>query len=252
MTYCTPITDADLHAYVDGQLSPTRQKEIEEYLASHPEDAARVKDYQRVNEGLQQLYNPVLEEPIPAQLTVRPSRKLLRVAAISAWLSIGAVIGWSLNTPTVMVQLAGGPVQQDLVKPAAFAHEIYSVEVHHPVEVTADHEQHLVKWLSKRLHTEIHAPSLVGHGFKLIGGRLLPSTNRMAAQFMYEREDGMRLTMYARRGAWKNNETSFRIGQEGSLTIFYWIDGPMGYALVGELNRDELMKISNTIYQQIR
>ena len=33
-----PITEADLHAWVDGQLGVERSKEIEAYLAQHPDD----------------------------------------------------------------------------------------------------------------------------------------------------------------------------------------------------------------------
>jgi anti-sigma factor RsiW len=150
------------------------------------------------------------------------------------------------------VQLAAGPILQDLVQPAAFAHTVYTTDVRHPVEVTADKEQHLVSWLSKRLHTDIAAPNLAGQGYRLIGGRLLPSTNRMAAQFMYEQGDGTRVTLYVRRGVWDNSTTSFRFDTKDKLGVFYWIDGPLGYALTGELSRAELLALSETIYDQLQ
>ncbi|WP_448203782.1 anti-sigma factor family protein [Azospirillum sp. sgz302134] len=37
-----PISDIDLNAYVDGELDAARRIEVEAYLASHPEAAARV------------------------------------------------------------------------------------------------------------------------------------------------------------------------------------------------------------------
>ena len=37
-----PITEDDLHAYVDDQLDATRRIEVEEHLAHNPEAAARV------------------------------------------------------------------------------------------------------------------------------------------------------------------------------------------------------------------
>ena len=38
-----PITETDLHAFVDGQLEVTRRIEVEDYLAGHPEVAALVR-----------------------------------------------------------------------------------------------------------------------------------------------------------------------------------------------------------------
>ena len=37
-----PITETDLHAFIDGQLDVARRIEVEDYLAKHPDAAARV------------------------------------------------------------------------------------------------------------------------------------------------------------------------------------------------------------------
>lgn len=253
MTYNTPITDADLHAYVDDQLAPSRRKEVEVYLQEHPEALLVIEEYRRINTGLHALFDPVLEEPVPPQLAVaRPRRwQMLRVAAIAAWVSIGGVIGWVLHPAATTQTIAVSAVHEDLIRPAAFAHAIYSVEVKHPVEVSADQEAHLVAWLSKRLHTEVRAPDLSSQGLILVGGRLLPSTNRMAAQFMYERNDGIRITLYTRQGVWDNEATSFRFERIANTGVFYWIDGPLGYALVGDLERKELLAVSELVYQHL-
>ena len=253
MTYRTPVTEADLHAYVDGELSTQRRHEVEEHLLSHPKARAELEDYRRINQGLHQVFDPVLDEALPAQLVVQPMRRarMLRVAAVAAWMMLGGSVGWLLHSVTTPTSIVTAPLQQDLVKPAAFAHAIYSTEIRHPVEVSADHEQHLVAWLSKRLNTELQAPNLAMEGYTLVGGRLLPSTDRMAAQFMYERKDGLRVTLYVRHGVWDNQATSFRSAYEGNLGVFYWIDGPLGYALVGELNHNDLLALSEVIYQQL-
>jgi len=141
-------------------------------------------------------------------------------------------------------------MERDLVRPAAFAHTVYAPEVRHPVEVPGEQEAHLVAWLSKRLHSDVRAPNLSERGFALVGGRLLPSTDRMAAQFMYERGDGRRVTLYLRRGPWNDEGTSFRYAHQDGVGVFYWIDGSMGHALVGELSRAELLSLSQAVYEQ--
>jgi anti-sigma factor RsiW len=256
MTNNTPITESDIHAYVDGELSATRHSEVENHLHTHPEDAHAAKEYREMNQALKQLYDPVLEETVPPHLLPHaPRRRLWAIAAAITWLTIGGVIGWGLH-PELALQVAEAPRQWDLletnlVQPAAFAHAVYSPEVHHPVEVSAKDEQHLVSWLSKRLHADIQAPNLSPQGYRLVGGRLLPSTNRMAAQFMYERIDGQRATLYVRHGAWENDATAFHFEREGTLGVFYWIDGSLGYALIGDLDRSELHRLSVAVYEQL-
>jgi len=127
-------------------------------------------------------------------------------------------------------------------------------EVRHPVEVTAAEEQHLVAWLSKRLDAPLRAPSLVSHGYQLLGGRLLPPTSRHdpapLALLMYENAQGRRLSLLVKREA-NNAETSFRFSEDQGARVFYWIDGPFGYALAGDIDRDELQQIARSVYRQL-
>jgi anti-sigma factor RsiW len=122
-------------------------------------------------------------------------------------------------------------------------------EVRHPVEVRAD-EEHLIRWLTRRVGAPIRAPSLAEQGWKLMGGRLLPDIDVPAAQFMYEDGRGRRLTLYIRKETGLNN-TSFQFAERDGFGSFYWIDKPLAYALAGRLERDELMSLANTVYAQL-
>lgn len=252
MTYNTPITDADLHAYVDEQLAPGRRKEVEHYLSLHPEAMALTEEYRRMNQGLHELFDPVLDEPVPAQLAVSPVPRgsVYRVAAVVAWMAIGGVIGWILHPPASHRQQQ--VVENALVQPAAYAHAVYSVEVKHPVEVSAEHEKHLVAWLSRRLQANVQAPDLQQQGFHLVGGRLLPSNQQLAAQFMYERSDGRRITLYIRHGTWEPADTSFRYAHIDRQSVFYWTEGTLGYALVGDLQRNDMLSVSEAVYHHLQ
>lgn len=258
----TNITDLDIHAYVDNQIDPKRRSEVEAYLKTHPDAAALVEDYRLLSQSIQDLYDPVLDD-IPNKLILSPRTKqapkprwLIQAAAVFAWVALGSVIGWNAHSPYLPLtqltnrQLVDGQ-ERDLVRPASFAHAIYTTETKHPVEVGADQSQHLQDWLSKRMHTNIKAPDLNSSGFRLIGGRLLPSTDRMAAQFMYQRDDGNRITLYIRRGAWDSDQTTFHYSNQGGISVLYWIEGEMGYALSGEIMRTELFELSEEVRKQI-
>ena len=197
------ISDNDLHRYVDGELSPERAEQIAAYLEQHPEDAQRVADYQRLNAGLRQAHNDILNsghvETLPSG---EPSSKpILRQFGIAAsWLAIGISIGWGIQSNRTAEIIASNTsreatLQQQLVRPARLSYATYTPEVLHPVEVNAEQQQHLAGWLTKRLGKAVIIPDLSGTGFSLLGGRLLPGEDTPAAMFMYENATGQRITL---------------------------------------------------------
>jgi len=246
MTNAPLISEDELHAYVDGHLAPERRKAVDLYLAEHPDDAIRVRDWQLQREGLRSLFNPVLAEPIPA--TMRVERRFgfnatAQAAGILVAILLGGILGWTIR---------GGdsaPTLPELPRQAALAHVVYSPEIIHPVEVSAREEAHLVSWLSKRLGATVRAPDLAQSGFELMGGRLLPGETGPAAQLMYQNARGSRLTLYVRHADRDSGETAFRYAQEGNISVFYWVDGPFGYALSGEINRQDLLKNAERVYR---
>jgi anti-sigma factor RsiW len=263
----SPITEADLHAFVDQQLTPVRHAEVEQYLAARPDEAQRVQDWRQQNELLRGLLAAVLDEPLPLRLPLRrhstplPWRALaagLVIAAVSAgtaWFARGAIDG-----PASRSGLARGgsaaPAGEltGFAHRAAIAHAVYTPDARRPVEVGADQEQQLVTWLSRRLGTPVKAPSLGGIGYALIGGRLLPGESGPVAQFMYQDGAAQRLTLYVTREAPKaagQAQTAFRFGQEGPVNVFYWVDRNFGYAISSSAERQELMRVAQEVYRQL-
>lgn len=249
-----PITEADLHGYADGRLDDERRSAVEAWLAARPEEAERVADYRRLGEAVRGTYDPVLSEPVPERL-LRASRRIRQVrhyAAVAVWVALGIAIGlmagWQLHERRLPAADAGAAMAHR----AAIAHATYSPEVRHPVEVGADQEAHLVAWLSKRVGTPLRAPKLEAVGYSLVGGRLLPGESGPVAHFMYQCNQGTRVTLYVRTEAANNRETAFRYAKEGNVRVFYWIDRKLGYALSsGDISKDELFKVANAVYQQL-
>jgi anti-sigma factor RsiW len=249
------IPPGDLHKLADGQLEPARATELQAGLAGGP-DARAVDDYQRINAGLHALFDPVLAEPVPERLRRRPAarwsrspwlRRATQAAAALLLLVVGAAGGWYARDTMVTTRQE----QNAMVRPAVRAHNIYVAERRHPVEVRAD-EEHLVRWLSNRLRMPLKTPDLQPLGFKLMGGRLLPTERGVACQFMYEDAQGRRLTLYIRNDLPGNRETAFQFGQdEGGVGVFYWIDGSKGYAITGQMTREDLLGLARKVYDQL-
>lgn len=244
-------TEAELNAYLDGELGPEAAAAVERHLALEGDDARRIADYREIGEALHALYDPVMAEPVPARLTQATERKrpaaldwTIRIAAALVLLVVGGAGGWMLNRT-----IAGGEMAQvAFTRKAIDAHRLYSVEVRHPVEVVAEDEAHMSSWLSRRLGKDLKPPALGGAGFKLVGGRLLPADGKPAAQFMYENAGGQRLTLFFAVAA-GGGDSSYRYVQDGStLSLFWYIDG-FACALTGEFEQKDLMAFAREIYR---
>ena len=259
-----PISEDELQAYVDSALPEARRGEVADYLAAHPEESERVRSYQAQKQALRALFNPVLDEPLPEKLCVLSSPPVAKASSpksgflarwslerIAASVLIGAIsglAGWLAHgqyTPERMARLTPLSYQ------AAVAHAVFSPDVRRPVEVSAEHEDQLVAWLSKRMGTPVRPPKLGALGYELIGGRLLPGNVGPVAQFMYGDASGQRLTLFLSTENVSNQETAFRFAQEGKVNVFYWIDGTFGYALSASIDKDELARVATAVYDQI-
>ncbi|HYD59700.1 MAG TPA: anti-sigma factor [Noviherbaspirillum sp.] len=244
-----PISEQDLHAYVDNQLDAGRRAQVEAYLAVHPEAAALVEDMRQQNRLLHETYDAVLNEPIPIGMGTPLQRRRFPVAwaASVAALAIGLVAGWGAHG-----MLQPEPAPMVFAERALRAHILYASEKRHPVEVPGDQEAHLVAWLSKRLDAPIRAPALHAHGFSLLGGRLLPGDDGPLAQLMYESADGERLTLIVRRATRDTGDTRFQVLEQNGNSVFYWVDRDYGYALSGSIGRNRMMDVARAVDAQLR
>lgn len=261
-----PISEADLHAYVDGQLSAVRLAEVESYLQSNPTEQEKVSAWRKQNADLHALFDAVVDEPVPARL-LKPTaiaanqpvwgwRHLVAGVAIAF---VSASSGWWLHArsdaSTVLslaeVQKNGIHGAAGFAHQAAVAHLVYSPDVRRPVEVGAEQEEQLVAWLSRRMGSPMRAPKLGKLSYELVGGRLLPGGTGPVAQFMYQDATGQRLTLYVSNDQVQNKDTGFKFLQDGKINVFYWVDGKFGYALSGSVSKTELARISNAVYEQL-
>jgi len=235
-------SDDDLTLLRHGTAA--QRAELAALAAADPGVAARLAEWDRQDAALRTLYPPVADEPLPerlrAALTEAPRSRLWPAAAAAAvLLALGFAGGWFAGR-------IAGPAGGDLAQAALRSHATYVVETAHPVEVAADEEAHLIRWLSKRLGQELRAPDLAAEGFRLIGGRLLPGDAGPAALLMYEDALGRRLSLYLTRA--EGSPEDLRFAEAPGAQAFWWIDGNLGCALVGDLPRDTLRRLAIAAY----
>jgi anti-sigma factor RsiW len=180
-------------------------------------------------------------------------------AAAGALFVLGGVVGgalswqWQEKTALARARATAGTVaaaqaSQGWLQRAAFAHSVYTPEPRHAVEVKAQ-EEHLARWLTRRIEAPVKLFDLRAMGFELVGGRLLPDGPGKSAQLMYQDANGKRATVYLRKPE-PGTDTAFRYEQQGKLGMFYWVDEKTGFALVGELPKEQLLAMAKSIYDQ--
>src|ERR1700758_2684335 len=70
------VSEDELHAYVDGELPAARRGVVEAWLATHPDDAARVAAWRSQAELIRARYGGAAEEKLARRLeTARPARR---------------------------------------------------------------------------------------------------------------------------------------------------------------------------------
>jgi anti-sigma factor RsiW len=246
----TPVTEDELHVYVDGELPADRREAIETWLPQHPDDAARVAAWRAQAEAIHALYGAVINEPVPDRLTLnritrsRRSWGTIAAAAAVAAFFIGGVAGWMARGASA----AAPNTVEVFTADALGAHKLYISEVRHPIEVKAE-EDHLLPWLSRRVGTTLRAPDLGAFDLKLLGGRLLPGVDGPAALFMYEGANGERFTIYCSRV--DASRTAFRYDATGNFGAVHWVEGSYGWALSGPKDKDKLKSIASAAYNQL-
>jgi anti-sigma factor RsiW len=245
-----PVTEDELHAFVDGELPADRRAAVEAWLAAHAEDAARVAVWRAQGDAIRARYGAVADEPVPARFDLdrlaRGERKWTRLAAAAAVLAflVGGGAGWLGRG-----FWEGSPSAKAVTAEAVDAHRLYVVEVRHPVEVPGSDATHLSQWLSRRVGYALKAPDLDTIGLKLVGGRLLPSlTGTAAAFFMYEGASGERFTIYCRRTP--APESALRYRAAGMVGSFSWVADEVGFVVSGPADRARLQKVAEAAYGQ--
>lgn len=250
-----PYGATDLHAYLDGEMPPEEHAAFDEWLAANPDMRRLLSEFEADRQQLREALETATAGPVPERIRStlaggkrQGSRQIWRAAAAIMIFTAGTAAGWGISEyvrPGAPTATATAPATAER---ALTAHLVYVSEVRHPVEVGSDQKTHLVKWLSKRMGHRLTAPDLTGVGMHLIGGRLLPGENAAAAQLMYEDASGKRVTLYVGSNP-QNRQTAFRLAERGPVRTFYWLDGPFGYALAGDLEEDRLLHLARLVYQ---
>jgi anti-sigma factor RsiW len=233
-----PITDADLHAYIDDQLPVQRRIAVEAFLSRHPDRAARMMSDLRGRDELRLALadQVVFGRPATGDAARRLSQalardvylgRLRRIAAVLAFVSVGWFAHAAFGTLGIGESIASAPPPA-YVDDATRAHRtaLVRASMHsQPVQPNYDREE-------IRSATAIIVPDLP-QGWKVMDVQIFPSTYGPSVEMAIRSDKLGTLSLFAvRPGGF--NVRSTTVAAQNDVTAVYWQLGEVAYALVGK------------------
>lgn len=232
-----PISDYDLHAYVDDQLDAGRRIEVEDYLARHPNRAAEVMADLRSRDALR-LALPRPGSPAP-EATLAAGRRLARglagqrlfsrfrrIAAVAAFLAIGWFAHAEL-APLGVGDSIASPTPPAFVDAALMSHRTAQVRAGlHSFRAVVDYDRDELGTA-----TGIALPDLP-RDWTIRDVQLVPAPTGPSVEVEMTAGRAGGLSLYAVRSE------AFRVInptplQKGGEAVVYWQLGEHAYALSG-------------------
>ncbi|MDX5361497.1 MAG: anti-sigma factor [Alphaproteobacteria bacterium] len=263
MTYrplSSPLTDEDLHLYVDGQLAPERQAEVEAVLATMPELRRRVDGYREQNIALHQLYDaplPAMPAEMRAQVdrlrhAVDRRRRVRHGFGVAAGIALCIVAGAAAHRAIESVETRADQIAA-FTSRAATAHSLYADDraAVARMQVGEDKGAALAAALSNLTGaTPMQAPDLEPLGFRLIGGQLVPAQGKAALHYLYENGAGARVSLYVGRTT-EDGSVDFTFASRDGMSAFFWRHGATAFTLIGPMTQEALLDMARAVGPQL-
>jgi anti-sigma factor RsiW len=236
------VTELDLHAYIDGELSAERASAVEAAIADDPVLAERVRAFQADRQALVDTYRRLADAPVPAALlkaaSTPPPRRRARIigfafagaAALAACLAL-VLLPRAPRDPAVEQAIAAR--DNDRVP----SHEL---EGHELASLDA-----AAKAMSDMLGNPMRVPDLSRAGFALVSTDIYGST---AVQLRYEDASQRLFTVFLRPSA---GPDAFEVTERGPVRICVWQNADLTAVMTGAMSTPELFRLASMTYSSL-
>jgi anti-sigma factor RsiW len=242
-----------IDGYVDGELGPIHNREIEQHLQGCAVCSKVYDGHQALQAAIRNsalhFKSPVALQP-RIQSSLRQGREAGPTLAAMPWrwisvaasLAVVAILTWRF------VPFFEGPAADNLLIQEVTADHVRSLMASHLVDI-ASSDRHAVKpWFTGKLDFAPSVVDLTDHGFPLIGGRLDYLDNRAVAAVIYKRREHM-INVFIWPAAHTSSGESKPVTHQGYQHL-HWRQAGMTYWVVSDLNSRELQDFVRLLQNQ--
>lgn len=253
--------DPELHAYVDGKLSPERMAEIEARLAGDPAQRETVTGWARDRDLIREAASAADDQPLDMrtellgrELARRVRARRLRgivarpeVRQIAASLVLFAA-GWGGHSLYTSGKLPMSGGQPGFITQAALLHNVYDRSGIEELDVSDARMQASLDWVSDQMQRKIESPRLEELGLRVISGRLVEGENGPIAQFTYEETDtGRQITVSMTPHPDGEPFYPYAVRSVSGQPVAYWTRDGLDFAVVGENEPARLSTLASAL-----
>ncbi|CBS89729.1 protein of unknown function; putative anti-sigma factor domain (plasmid) [Azospirillum lipoferum 4B] len=250
---------ADLHAYIDGELDAERRLAFEAFLASNPAAAARLHDYLHQREALRQGFarmageSPRHTESLTGRLygRLRTERLIRRFGPLAAAILL-LVGGANIVALVHHQQKTASYSVPDFAEEAAEMHETAVSQSLAFSDLSLADLNAMAEGSTHRLGPiTVKLPALDPNLLTLLRATLVPLNSGVGLQFVYRERDGEMLTLLVVAGD-PIDDKGLHAVEERGLQLVYWRNGATAYTLAGSRSDSDLLVVAKKMADSVR
>jgi anti-sigma factor RsiW len=239
-----------LDTYLDQELDPVRNLEIEEHLHSCARCSQTCSDSQVIRRSLktESLY---FKAPADLQKRIQRSVRLAAKAEAPAgwlsasWFKIAAPIAATALVVLMLVPYFAAPSSEELLTQEVVASHIRSLMVNHLADIPSTDEHTVKPWFNGKLDFSPPVSDLAKQGFPLVGGRLDYLNNRPVAALVYQRDKHV-INVFV----WPSDssaQSGAPIKTRQGYHVIRWTGSGMTFWVVADLETNQLTTLADLL-----
>jgi anti-sigma factor RsiW len=243
------VTELDLHAYMDGELSPERAADVEAAMARDPVLAARVRAFQADKQALTNSYRALADMPVPARLLTAaltgPAQALPRHRGRNIALGLAGAV--ALAACVLLTLTLHRPrdlsVEQAMTARGNARSPLRELKGNDLASTEAAGQA-----MSQMLGYPIRVPDLTRAGFALVSAQFYGQQRSDAVQLRYQDDQQRLFTVFLRPSA---GPDMFEVTERGPVRICVWQNADLTAVMTGEMSTPELFRLASLTYSSL-
>jgi anti-sigma factor RsiW len=241
------VSEIELHAFIDGELSPQRAAAVEAAVARDPLLAARVHGFRADKLALVAAYGPLADAPVPAAL-LKAARTGSSRPAIKPWHRRLALAGAAALAASLLLTLVSRAPRDPAIEQALAARENARPPSRELDGRDLTSVEAAGQAMSDMLGNSTRVPDLQRAGFKLVSAEFYGRTRADAVQLRYEDGERRLFTVFLRPSA---GPDAFEVTERRGVRICVWQNADVTAVMTGEMSTPELFRLASLAYSSL-